>query len=190
MKYILALLLVSCATLTAQEPPELSTLRESWKKARNAALSPLDKSYMERLEAMKDKATRAGKLADANAITAEIEKVLPELVDTLPRGFVSSDPRVTDAETRRKLSRTSWLYKTGEGDWTITFTGRETCEWKNEKNGFTTGGGKWEVTKEGVTITFPGETYSRLIKFEPSYTRGAVTVTGHPAKDGPFTRTK
>lgn len=190
MKYILAILALSALNLSAQEPPELSTLRESWKKARNAALSPLDKKYMEALESAKDKATRAGKLADANAYTAEIEKVLPELVDTLPRGFVSSDPRVTDAETRRKLARTAWLYKSAEGDWTITFTGRDSCEWKNEKNGFTTPAGKWTITPDGVTIQFPGENYSRLVKFEPSYTKGAVSVSGHPSKDGSFTRTK
>jgi hypothetical protein len=188
MKYILALLLVSCATLTAQEPPELSTLRESWKKARIAALSPLDKKYMETLEAMKDKFTRAGKLPEANAITAEIEKVLPDLLDTLPRGFVSIDPRVNDAETRRKLNRSVWAYKSADGEWTISFTGRDSCQWKNEGNGYTTDAGKWAVTKEGVTIQFPGETFHRLIKFEPSFTRGAVTVQGNPAKDGTFTR--
>lgn len=58
-----------------EEPSELKSLRESWQRAVRQATEPLNRRYVESLETMKRQFTRDGKLKEALAIDAEINKL-------------------------------------------------------------------------------------------------------------------
>ena len=80
MKYKLHILLITLGAYQTvysqtQEPPEFATLKQSWTRARKVATDPIDKKYVEALIAMKDKFTKAGKLAEALIIDSEIRSL-------------------------------------------------------------------------------------------------------------------
>lgn len=58
------------------EPKELSSLRESFKKACSDALAPIEKKYSDALELMKERLTKAGNLEGALAVDAELKAIL------------------------------------------------------------------------------------------------------------------
>lgn len=60
---------------SADEPKQLTSLRESYTKARTAATAPIDKKYVEALNAMKLQLTKAGSLQGALAVDAEITRI-------------------------------------------------------------------------------------------------------------------
>jgi hypothetical protein len=62
-------------TSWAEEPKELASLRDSWRKARSQATSPIDVKYREALEAMKIRFTKAGDLASALAVDREVNSL-------------------------------------------------------------------------------------------------------------------
>lgn len=73
-----AILLITLAAAQddqQSEPKELTALRESWKRARDQATSPLDKKYLDALGAMKVRLTKSGDLNGALAVDAEIKAI-------------------------------------------------------------------------------------------------------------------
>lgn len=66
---------LACTAQEVEEPTELRTLRESWQRAVRQATEPLNRRYVESLEAMKRQFTRDGKLKEALAIDTEINKL-------------------------------------------------------------------------------------------------------------------
>jgi hypothetical protein len=56
------------------EPKELLDLRGSFEKARSAALSPLEKKYVNALASLKDRLTKKGDLNGALSVQAELAK--------------------------------------------------------------------------------------------------------------------
>jgi hypothetical protein len=92
---------------SAAEPKELLDLRASFEKARSAALSPLEKKYVDALTGLKDRLTKKGDLNGALAAQAEITKLLA----------ASAVPRADEGKLR--LSKfndagefTAWLQST------------------------------------------------------------------------------
>ena len=69
--------LVTAQDTTTTDPKELTSLRESWTRARNLATAPIDKKYLDALAAMKVKLTRSGDLNGALAVEAEIKANSP-----------------------------------------------------------------------------------------------------------------
>jgi len=68
-------LAIVCQTLVshAEEPKDLVSLRASWQRAREQALSPLDKKYAEALSALKIRFTKEGNLEAALAVDGELK---------------------------------------------------------------------------------------------------------------------
>lgn len=68
------------ASATAQEPSknepkELTDLRGSWTRARTQATEPIDRKYVEALNTLKLRFTKAGQLAEALAIETELNSL-------------------------------------------------------------------------------------------------------------------
>ena len=60
---------------SADDPKDLSNLRDSWTRARNQATSPIDKKYSDALGMMKLKFKKEGNLEAALAVDTEIKKL-------------------------------------------------------------------------------------------------------------------
>lgn len=60
----------------AEEPDDLTKLREAYQQAQERALAPLQAKYVSGLEAMKLRMTKAGKLQDALAVDAELKAIV------------------------------------------------------------------------------------------------------------------
>lgn len=73
--YLLFALGITGMAQDVEEPSELKSLRESWQRAVRQATEPLNRRYVESLETMKRQFTRDGKLKEALAIDAEINKL-------------------------------------------------------------------------------------------------------------------
>ena len=73
---IISLLLSLClaSVALAQEPAELTELRQTWEKERTEAQEKVDKLYFEELEEMKQNFTKAGNIADALAVDNVIKE--------------------------------------------------------------------------------------------------------------------
>jgi len=66
-----------CQSVRAQEqtPAELHQLRESYQQAAERALQPVRVRYLEQLQGLQKRYTQAGKLAEALAVKAEIDRI-------------------------------------------------------------------------------------------------------------------
>lgn len=85
---------------TEKEPVELTQLREQWQRARTQAIEPIDKKYVQMLEEQKLRFTKAGKLEEAVALKAEIDKMGAgdqSLVDSAQNGSISAKVIITPA---------------------------------------------------------------------------------------------
>ena len=69
---ILSLCLVSVAL--ADDPAELTELRQAWEKERSEAQGKVDTLYLEELEELKQNFTKAGNIADALAVDNVIKE--------------------------------------------------------------------------------------------------------------------
>ncbi|MEQ1839466.1 MAG: hypothetical protein ABL994_03565 [Verrucomicrobiales bacterium] len=78
-RYVLAVLILSMAVglygQTSGEPVELTTMRENWVRATRQATAPIDLRYQESLATLKLRLTKAGKLNEAMAVDAELQKL-------------------------------------------------------------------------------------------------------------------
>ena len=114
---LLATLFLSAVLAQSQapdEPKELQDLRGSFEKARTAALSPIEKKYVEALTGMKDRLTKRGDLKGALAVDAEINR------------FKQPAPQPSPADGKLRLSK----FKTKEEfyNWLAT------TSWKTSKD--------------------------------------------------------
>jgi hypothetical protein len=67
---------VACAqSQTATEPEDLKKLRESWQRARQQVVAPLDRKYTDALLELMARLVKAGKLDQAVVVDAEIKKL-------------------------------------------------------------------------------------------------------------------
>jgi len=120
MKHIIPLIILASYipfVVDAQsnpEPRELTDLRGSFEKARTAALSPLEKKYVDALTGLKDRLTKRGDLQGALAVQSELSRMQP----------ASAKPSVNDGKLRLSklkttdeffgwLSTTAWKSPTG-----------------------------------------------------------------------------
>lgn len=109
MKKITTILLLFIASFqlalgqTASEPSELTSLREYWKKAREQVTAPLDKKYIQSLEALKLKYTKDGKLKEALTVEAELTSIHSVIAEESSRG---TTPKVS----ADMLCKGEWLY--------------------------------------------------------------------------------
>ena len=73
---IVSLLLSLClaSVALAEDPAELTELRQTWEKERTEAQGKVDKLYFEELEEMKKNFTKAGNIADALAVDNVIKE--------------------------------------------------------------------------------------------------------------------
>jgi hypothetical protein len=81
------------------EPTDLALLRASWTKARLQATAPIDQKYLQALEALKVKYTRAGKLEEALSVDAEMKAMVT------PQNSKGAEPIAAD----KKLTRTIFM---------------------------------------------------------------------------------
>ncbi len=89
---------------TADEPKELQDLRGSFEKARTAALSPIEKKYVEALTGMKDRLTKRGDLNGALAVDAEINRFKQPTAQTPP-----DDGKLRLSKFKTKEDFYNWL---------------------------------------------------------------------------------
>jgi len=77
MRHFITVLLSAAVfgVLKAEEPKELPSLRESYLKARQQALSPIEKKYRDALDAMKLRYTKQGDLEAAISIDNELKQI-------------------------------------------------------------------------------------------------------------------
>lgn len=92
-----SLMLISGNT-NAANPPELTSLRDSWQNARKRATDPVDRKYLEALKAMKEQFVKSGKLEEALAVDAEIKKISAS----------ADDDKNADAELIQQIDDTTW----------------------------------------------------------------------------------
>jgi hypothetical protein len=71
--FVFASLLSAAEPAKTPEPKEITSLRESWMKSRKQATEPVDRKYLEALNAIKLRLTKSGDLPGALATQAEIE---------------------------------------------------------------------------------------------------------------------
>lgn len=109
MKHIAVFLLIFITSFsfaigqTAAEPSDLTSLREYWKKAREQVTAPLDKKYIQSLEALKLKYTKDGKLKEALTVEAELTAIHSVIAAESSRG---TTPKIS-ADI---LCKGDWIY--------------------------------------------------------------------------------
>ena len=123
MKHVTLLFALVCSIPFAahcqspEEPKELLDLRGSFEKARSAALSPLEKKYVDALTGLKDRLTKRGDLQGALAVQSELSRMQP----------TSARPRVNEGKLRLSnfktvdeffgwLSTTAWKSRSNTGN--------------------------------------------------------------------------
>lgn len=141
-----------CQTTT--EPKELLDLRESFEKARSAALSPLEKKYIDALSSLKDRLTRKGDLNGALSIQAELAKLTVAAMD----------------DTKLRLSKFATVQEFGS--WIATTT------WKTNVGTVFRfpGGSKMESTKSDGSVTKYALTIEKIGAVSWTYSNGSKEV--------------
>ncbi len=153
-------------------PKELSSLKESWTRARKQATDPVDKKFLDALEAMKIRFTKAGQLDSALAVDAEIKAL---------SGFVTETAKVTAEEPTAKKDfaghtikyvGTPWSWElladgtfkklrdgqeSGTGTYTIEADGRVRLGSTNGENFIAKSSKKGVLYKDGDDKTPKGE---------------------------------
>jgi len=93
---------------TVGEVRELSSLRDSWIRAREQALKPIDDKYASALRALKDKLTKSGDLEGALQVDAELKQRTQSL-EQLPAVATLSKFAGTSWENRQAGSQIDFL---------------------------------------------------------------------------------
>lgn len=111
---------------SADEPRELVDLRASFERARAAALSPLEKKYVDALTGLKDRLTKKGDLNGALAVQAELGRMQPPTT-----ALKTEDGKLRLSKFKTTDEFTAWLltttWKTPTGN-TIRFTAKDSME--------------------------------------------------------------
>jgi hypothetical protein len=138
------LLLVSTSSFaepsSRDEPSEITSLRASWNKARKQATDPVDKRYLDALEAIKVRLTKAGDLNGGLAAQAEIDLVKP--LGQQSSGEVASlrtkADRITVDLSGSKWTTTNWddaIITLDESGKVLFSKGSHEKKWLVSKNG-------------------------------------------------------
>lgn len=72
---VLVLPLALAVISQAEEPKDLTALRDSWQKARKAAVDPVDRRYAEALNVLRAKFTKEGNLDSVLAVQGELDSL-------------------------------------------------------------------------------------------------------------------
>lgn len=96
----------TASAFSAEPPKDLLALRQSWQKAREQAISPIDKKYADALAALKSRYTKDGNLEAALAVDAEL-KVLQPAEKSKP------SPKPLGNGTGRSISDELWVQPNG-----------------------------------------------------------------------------
>ena len=126
---------------TAPELKDLSSLRESWQRARKQATEPIDKKYLEALDALKQRFTNAAQPDAALAVDREIKRLTG--CSEPPATPSDGTPKPEAARERYRLVLVRDLHTWEEANWTCKamgaqlawFTNRTELESLKELNG-------------------------------------------------------
>jgi hypothetical protein len=153
MKYPIAVFtLLSALVCQAQQgsdPKELSSLRDSYTKAKAAAVAPIDKKYVDALLGLKDKFTKAGNLEAAIATDAELKRI----GSANPAPLATGDLPAAAGKTSRsrklygELVGTTW--HTEWGDQTIVLEVDGLMRFSTEANNR-----QWRISNDGEMEMF------------------------------------
>ncbi|MBX7211009.1 MAG: hypothetical protein K1X78_22075 [Verrucomicrobiaceae bacterium] len=141
---ILAALLTR--SIAADPPKELTSLKDSYIKARSKAVAPIEKKYLEALIAMKTKFTKAGDLDAALFVDSEIRALQPSTdssTTTAPTTTRSDSTNSKQLRLTKELSGTSWDCDTWKA--TMTMNADGTVTFSGPKGSMT----NWKITKTG-----------------------------------------
>jgi len=132
---LLSALALSIATVSA-EPSDVTKLRKDWKKARERAIEPIDRKYMDALKALQARLVREKRLDDAVLVDREMKAlagagsgwfkstVTPEMLTVGEWRFDSKEPQTytthitfnANGEVRERGEKTSigkWIIEDG-----------------------------------------------------------------------------
>ena len=91
----------------AEEPKDLTTLRQSWINAKAQAIDPINKKYSEALESMKLRFTKAGDLKSAIAVDKELTAVTASSTSNSKQASESLKP--TKLSLEEILVNSKWI---------------------------------------------------------------------------------
>ena len=111
----------------SSEPEDLARLRESWQRAKQQVTAPLDRKYVESLQSLKLRLTKAGNLEHALAVDTELKRIPADNPAT-----AANSRAVATKSLLPKLRGTRWVVDEGSGPTHITFKGNEVL-WREEK---------------------------------------------------------
>lgn len=185
MHRLLFFIFLTTALLEAQdqfEPADLVNLRASWQRAVSEATSPLNKKYLDALNAMKQRYTKDGNLEAALKVDSEIKALSsvaesPDKENETAPEVAPEGQRLSSSERKRLLS-----YFVGK---TWEFTGEGKSEWFyfDEK-----GGGRrlvadgsvnskleWDLKPDGV-LEMWGAGYTKKTRFVTSDSATVIVI--------------
>lgn len=111
---------------SSAEPKELLDLRASFEKARFAALSPLERKYVDALNGLKDRLTKKGDLNGALAVQTELSRMQPPpAAPKVEDGKLRLSKFKTVEEFTAWLMTTTWKGPTGN---TLRFPAKDSME--------------------------------------------------------------
>ena len=133
----------------ASDPKELSSLRDSYNKARTAATAPIDRKYVEALFVLKEKFTKSGNLDAAIATDTELKRIRGASPSSIPSDELPAAAGKTARSRKlyRDLVGTTW--HTDWGDQTIVLEADGLMRFTKEAHN-----GKWQVSDDGKMQMF------------------------------------
>jgi hypothetical protein len=135
---------------TSAEPTDLVTLRDSWERARIAALTPIDKKYEDALSAMRERYTKQGNLPAAVAVDSALSKLKGGSTTATAPDTSATSTDATSAQTtskqkrlQKELSGSTWACESWKARMTLNEDG--TVAYSGDKGSIT----KWQTTTDG-----------------------------------------
>ena len=123
--------LLSGQTPAAPEPKDLSSLRELWQRARKQATEPIDKKYLEALDALKQRFTKAGQPDAALAVDQEIKRLAERSEPPAPPSDGTPKPEASKQRYKFVLIRDPHTWE--EANWTCQAMGGQLAWFKDRK---------------------------------------------------------
>ncbi len=155
--------LAATSTLQAQEPRELTQLREQYQNAVARELEPLQKLYVERLRALQADLQRQGRTGEIAPVVAELSAVLAGGGPALPAAQPSTDaaesagPAATGA-TGINFSDLHGVWSNQDSSYVYEFRHRRnvhrTYSYRTGDGGQTTSTSIYDASEDGEKITF------------------------------------
>jgi hypothetical protein len=160
---LVTIALIGISLSVGAEPPSLTNLRESWQRARQQANAPLDKKYVDALQAMKTQFTKAGDLENAVLIDAEIKslKESTSAASVAPATVGSSLAVGKDIEFQVEKGKESKGLKGGK--WISKWAAGESVTWSKAKvtpgkYGVVIAGGGFRPFSQKMRLTIGSQT--------------------------------